>query len=212
MASIWVPWAPGSPLTVSSPLKAWTVPVMPTVGRYLSRSGVPKGDCGIVFERGCETSYDLALGFARDCAQRCQVAEPSVLAIPSSSPAPHREGPVCAWATETSAPAAANAHTNREVNIFRLPYICRTRCEIEPHGSAHIVIKLKRHDGASRRRRQGLAGISAPHRQATRARFPGLEDSHAKSRDMRIHHDTSQDVGSLTPGDLATRSRSPEMR
>jgi len=38
--------------------------------------------------------------------------------------------------------------------------------------------------------------MSAPHRLATRARFPGLENSHAKPRDMRIHHDTSQEVGS----------------
>src|SRR5262249_61325212 len=104
MASIWVPWAPGSPLTVSSPLKAWTVPGMPTVGRYLSRSGTPNGDCGMVFERRCETSYVLDFGFASDCAQRCQVAGPSVLAIPISSPAPHREGLVvfCAWAADTT--------------------------------------------------------------------------------------------------------------
>src|SRR6202171_3858827 len=105
MASIWVPWAPGSPLTVSSPLKAWAVPGMPTVGRYLSRSGTPNGDCGMVLERRYESSYVLALGLASDCAQRCQVAGPSVLAIPISSFAPHREGPVeyCACATETTA-------------------------------------------------------------------------------------------------------------
>src|SRR5262249_5439095 len=125
MASIWVPCAPGSPLTVSSPLKAWIVPGIPTVGRYLSRSGTPKGDCGIVFDRTCEISYDLDRGFARDCAQRCQVAEPSVLAIPSSSPAPHRDGAVvvCASANETNAPAPASAYTNREVNIACLPQI-----------------------------------------------------------------------------------------
>jgi len=29
---------------------------MPTVGRYLSRSGTPNGDCGMVFERRWETS------------------------------------------------------------------------------------------------------------------------------------------------------------
>jgi hypothetical protein len=114
-----------------------------------------------VFERGCETSYDLALGFAKDCAQRCQVAEPSVLAIPSSSPAPHREGPVCAWAAETSAPAAANAHTNREVNIFRLPIFVAHGARTSRTARAHTVIKCKRHDGARRRRRQGPAGISA---------------------------------------------------
>jgi hypothetical protein len=51
-----VPCAPGSPLTTSSPLKAWAVPGMPTVGRYFSRSGVPKGDCGMVFERMCDSS------------------------------------------------------------------------------------------------------------------------------------------------------------
>src|SRR5258708_133864 len=55
IASICVPCAPGSPLTVSSPLKACLVPAMPTVGRYLSRSGTPNGDCGIVFERKCES-------------------------------------------------------------------------------------------------------------------------------------------------------------
>src|SRR4029078_448357 len=123
MASICVPCAPGSPLTVSSPLKACTVPGMPTVGRYLSRNGTPNGDCGMVFERRCEISYDLDRGFARDCAQRCQVAEPSVLAIPISSPCPHRDGAVvfCASAPETSAPRAASAHIKREVNIIRLP-------------------------------------------------------------------------------------------
>src|SRR5262245_3164948 len=101
MASIWVPWAPGSPLTVSSPLKAWRVPGMPTVGRYLSTSGVPNGDCGIVFERTCEISYDLALGLASSGAQRCHVVVPRLLAMPSSSPAGQRD---CA-----SAPVGTNA-------------------------------------------------------------------------------------------------------
>src|SRR5262249_22833924 len=51
IASICVPCAPGSPLTVSSPLKACRVPAIPTVGLYFSRSGTPNGDCGMVFER-----------------------------------------------------------------------------------------------------------------------------------------------------------------
>src|SRR5690242_8207824 len=100
------------------------VPGMPTVGRYLSRNGTPKGDCGMVFDRRYESSYDLDRGFVSDCAQRCHVAEPSVLAIPSSSPAPHRDGPVvfCASATDTNALAVTSPHRNR-VNIFRLPDI-----------------------------------------------------------------------------------------
>jgi hypothetical protein len=32
------------------------VPGMPTVGRYLSTSGVPNGDCGMVLERMCDSS------------------------------------------------------------------------------------------------------------------------------------------------------------
>src|SRR5262245_55121881 len=118
---------------------------MPTVGRYLSRSGTPKGDCGIVFERRCEISYDLDRGFARDCAQRCHVVEPSVLAIPISSPRPHRDGPVVFWAsaTETSVPTAASANIKREVNIIRLPrYSSRTeRDRAVPHGTHAIQFK-----------------------------------------------------------------------
>src|SRR5215831_5643423 len=166
MASIWVPWAPGSPLTVSSPLKAWTVPGIPTVGRYLSRNGTPKGDCGIVFDRKCEISYDLDRGFAKDCAQRCQVAEPSVLAIPSSSPAPQREGAVvvCASAAEISALAAASAHTNRDVNIIRLPDICRYAARSRGAIRARTFFKVN-YDDAGRRRRQGLE-VRRYHRQA----------------------------------------------
>jgi hypothetical protein len=59
---------------------------MPTVGRYLSRSGTPNGDCGIVFERKYESSYDFALASARWDAQRCQVLGPSAFAMPISSP------------------------------------------------------------------------------------------------------------------------------
>src|SRR5712671_6601402 len=55
-----------------------------------------------------------------DCAQRCQVAGPSVLAIPSSSPAPHREEGVAVWApaAETTVLAVANAKSNRDIDIF----------------------------------------------------------------------------------------------
>ena len=116
---------------------------MPTVGAYLSRSGLPNGDCGMVFERRCEISYDLDRGFARDCAQRCQVAEPSVLAIPISSPCPHRDGAVvfCASAPKPVRQRLASVHIKREVNIVRLPrYLSRTEQDrAVPLG----VIKLK---------------------------------------------------------------------
>jgi hypothetical protein len=176
---------------------------MPTVGRYLSRSGVPKGDCGIVFERGCETSYDLALGFARDCAQRCQVAETECIGHPEFVARPHREGPVCAWATETSAPAAANAYTNREVNIFRLPAFVAH--------AAHTVIKFKRHDGATRRGDKDLPDFRTPPAGSPRP-ISGLEGFAREARDMQVHHDTSHHSALLPQGDLATRSRSREMR
>ena len=45
---------PQSPF--GTPLKACRVPGMPTVGRYLSFSGVPNGDCGMELERRCDSS------------------------------------------------------------------------------------------------------------------------------------------------------------
>jgi hypothetical protein len=46
----------GSPLAISSVLKAWRVPGMPTVGLGFSRSCTANGDCGIVFERRNDSS------------------------------------------------------------------------------------------------------------------------------------------------------------
>jgi hypothetical protein len=40
----------------SSVLKAWRVPGMPTVGLAFLRSGTANGDCGMVFERGNDSS------------------------------------------------------------------------------------------------------------------------------------------------------------
>src|SRR5215813_8642737 len=62
---------------------------MPTVGLAFSRNGTANGDCGMVFERRNESSYDFAFGSARSVAQRCQVVGPSVFAIPISSPGGH---------------------------------------------------------------------------------------------------------------------------
>jgi hypothetical protein len=55
-ASICVPCWPGSPLATSSVLKACRVPGIPTVGLAFSRSGTANGDCGMVFERGNDSS------------------------------------------------------------------------------------------------------------------------------------------------------------
>src|SRR5215831_14061844 len=70
---------------------------MPTVGLAFSRNGIANGDCGMVFERRNDSSYDFAFGSARSVAQRCQVAGPSVFAIPISSPGGHG-GEFCAEA------------------------------------------------------------------------------------------------------------------
>jgi hypothetical protein len=47
---------------------------------------------------------------------------------------------VCASATETNALAAASVHTNREVNIIRLPDIRRERGEFELCHSARTSL------------------------------------------------------------------------
>jgi hypothetical protein len=101
-------------------LKACRVPAIPTVGLYLSRSGTPNGDCGIVLERKCESSYDFALGSASEVAQRCHVAGPSVLAIPISSPGGQGERGACARHVVVNALAAASAQISRRMIIDRI--------------------------------------------------------------------------------------------
>jgi hypothetical protein len=139
----------------------------------------------MVFERKYETSYDLALGFARACAQRCHVAVPSVLAIPISSLAPHREGPVvvCAWAMETIAAAAVSAYRHCEINIFGLPFVA--------HGAS-------RNHAARPRNHQAQAFMMPPNAagdkdKRRRAASPG----HANIKPARIR--LSIDVQAAAP-------------
>src|SRR5262249_2451269 len=92
----------------------------------------------------------LALGFASDWAQRCQVAGPSVLAIPSSSPAPHREGGAAVWASaaETTVLAVASAKSSREIDILRLP-------DFSSQAEALLEFTYQRQSSVQRCRLQG---------------------------------------------------------
>src|SRR5215510_9605226 len=99
---------------------------MPTVGRYRSISGVPNGDCGMVFERTCEISYDFAFGLASSGAQRCHVAVPRLLAMPSSSPAGQRDS------------AAAPATSVKMIEMFGTVRSCLRARFAEPIISAGI--------------------------------------------------------------------------
>src|SRR5690349_15268422 len=109
---------------------------MPTVGLYLSTSGVPKGDCGIELERMCETSYDLAFGFASSGAQRDQVAEPRWLAMPISSPAGQR---ACANAAVEAIAVPANiASASTVLDMTLLPLRDLSAAQF----SAQLLIRL----------------------------------------------------------------------
>src|SRR5262249_3815410 len=86
---------------------------MPTVGLAFSRKGTANGDSGMAFERRNDSSEAFACGLARWVAPRCQVAGPSVFAIPISSRGGHG-GEVCAEAgTGQTSDAETTARVRR---------------------------------------------------------------------------------------------------
>jgi hypothetical protein len=56
IASICVPLRAGLAADRLLAVKGMHRAGMPTVGRYLSTSGVPNGDCSMVLERRCDSS------------------------------------------------------------------------------------------------------------------------------------------------------------